>query len=616
MSSRNRSAIPSCLTLALLAGASVTASGCIITNGDGDGDGDTNGTESTTAATPTTTAGGSQPGGSGTGGTGGTGDNTGNPGGGLGTCDRNLTPTMTVGGRIQQDTVWSGVVQIDSQVRVTEDSTLTVLPGTTIIAKPGSGIEVGYLSPNSTFIANGTAEQPIHICGMSPGKGTWAGIKLNRSGTNLSSMAYVTVADAGVSGAAALNLAAQVKMDTVSVENCGGDGVWATSWSPASKGLSVTGCDASVRLKDAEALNHFPIDGVLTGNAKDMVMLDFNRISVDVTMPDLGVPYYQIQDILHAAQATWTIHPGVQYTVAADRKIMSGYLGAKSSLMWKGEVGKPIVFSGETQSAGSWKGIELAQGTATNSELSLVMIKHAGGSSAPALKVDVAMTIKDVGIEDGKLGMAIGVNGLGENSARISVLRVADHPIKVHPKAWTTVPGGGTFTDNAKNTVLVESGGLNRSGTISALPIPYRLGGDFRTEGGIELTFEPGVTVEMSADAKITFGYLSGEDTVTAVGTAAAPIVFKGAESNAGYWKGLYVGRSVTSNSKFDFVTFSDGGNGTSALIELDASVPVTNSTFKKSAGWGIRKRADNTLDYETSNTFEEIASDNVSTKQ
>lgn len=523
---------------------------------------------------------------------------------------------MTVGGRIEQDTVWSGVVKVDSQVRVTDGATLTILPGTTVIAKPGSGIEVGYLSPNSTFIANGTADKPILICGMSPGKGTWGGIQLNRSGTNLSSMAYLSISDAGVSGQAALNLAAQVKIDTVSVENCGGDGVWATSWSPASSGLSVTGCDAAVRLKDEVALNHFPVDGVLKGNAKDMVLLDFNRIAEDVTISKLDVPYLQLQDMLHEAQAVWTINPGVHYKVSADRKLQAGYLGNKTTVVWKGTAGEPIVFSGETETAGSWKGIEISNGTTSNSELSAVMIKHAGGSSAPSLKVDAPVSLMDIGIEDGKLGLDIGSQGLAEGSARISVLRVADHPITVKANSITGVPAGGTFTDNGKNSVRVEGGPLKHDGTIAALPIPYAMTGDFRTEGGVKLTLEAGVNIEMSPDTKITFGYLGGEDTITAVGTAAAPIVFRGAESKAGFWKYITVGRSVTSNSKFDYVTVSDGGQGPSPLVELEMSLPITNSSFKKSAGWGIRRKADNTLDYETSNTFEEVASGKVVEKQ
>lgn len=610
MPSFRRSVISSSLTLAFLAGASLTISGCVITNGDGDETGTTAGTGSQA----TSTAGGTQ--GSGSNATGsGTGDNTGNPGGGLGNCDRTLAPTQTVKGRVDQDTTWSGVVLLEGQVRVGEDVTLTILPGTTVLAKPGSGLEVGYLTPNATFIANGTADQPIHVCGMSPGKGTWGGIQLNRSGSNLSSIAYLSIADAGVAGQAALNLAAQVKIDTVSVENCGGDGVWATSWSPASTGLSVTGCDAPVRLKDEVALNHFPKDGVLTGNTKDMVLLDFARISVDVTMSKLAVPYLQLEDMLHEAQAVWTIDPGVQYKVSADRKLQAGYLGNKTTVQWKGTAGEPIVFSGETEAAGSWKGIELAAGTTSNSEVSGVMIKHAGGSSTPSLTVNEPITLADVGVEDGKMGIEIGSKGLSESSARLSVLRVADHPIKIKPQAITSVPGGGTFTDNAKNSVYVESGSLDKDGTISALPIPYHMSGDFRTSGGIKLTVEAGANFEMSPDSKIEFGYLGGEDTITAVGTAAAPIVFKGAESKAGFWKHIYVGRSVTSNSKFDFVTISDGGQGPSPLLELQMSLPVTNSTFKKSAGWGIRRREDNSLDYETSNTFEEVPSGNVVVK-
>lgn len=605
----------SLFTLTLLAGASLSMAGCIISSGGGDETGTTQGATQGSGTTVTATT-GSGPSGSTNSTSSGPGDATGTSGVDLGSCDRSLTPTITAPSRIEQDAVWSGVVQIDGAVQVSKGATLTIQPGTTILAKPGARIEIGYLSETSTLIANGTAEQPIRACGTVPAKGSWGGIGLNPSSTNLSSMAFVSIENAGAAGAAALNLEAQLKLNTVTVRDCAGDGVWATSFGAASSELTVTGCDTPVRLKHADSLSHFPVGGALAGNARDVVAIDFDRIETEVKMHKLSVPYLQLQDLKHTAQANWTIAPGVQYKVSADRKITAGYLSNKTTVNWKGTEQEPIVFSGETPTAGFWKGIWVEDGTVTTSEISGIVIEHAGGSDSSALWIDAPVIVKDIMLQDSIWGLSIGESGLGAGSARVSAKRMAQYPIVVATPALVSTPAGGMFTELAKGAVLVKEGRLNRSGTIPALPIPYRVEGDLLTQGGVELTIAPGVTMEVSADAKIEFGYLGAEDTITAVGTLSTPIVFKGVESTAGFWEGIDVGDSVTSNSKFEFVTVSDGGKGPGALLDLGMPLKVTNSTFKNSAGWGIRRKSDNTVDYVTSNLFENVASGNVGEMQ
>lgn len=589
--------------LTFAAGAALTLSGCVIsTNNEPGGTGTGTGTGSSAAAP------------SGGGGTASGSTDTSQTGGGAAVCDRAAVPATTVSKAVTADAVWSGVVLLDGNITVGSGAKLTISPGTTILASPGASLQVGYLNSKSALIANGTAQNPIHFCGKTATAGSWAGIELTSSTTSLNSLSYVTIEDAGQAQGAALELNATAKVNSLTVKNSAGDGVHAAAFTAGSDKLTVTTCEAPVRLTSQAALTNFPVGGQLTGNKKDMVLMDFSSVTTDVTQRKLDIPYLQLQSISHG-EGTWTMEPGVQHKVAADRRLEVGYLSAKSTLAWNGTAAAPIVFSGETESAGSWRGILIKSSTTTNSKLSFVKVKHGGGSSEPSIHALAAVSLMDVSIEDAAMGLEIGNPGLAQGSTKVSVARVTDHPIVAEAKALTSMPVGGTFADNAKNTIKVKGGNIDKAGTIPAMPISYYLSSDLSTGGSIALTIAAGTTFEMGADTAVQFGYLGAADTVTAVGTQAAPIVFKGATNTAGFWKGIRVQRSVTSNSKFDYVQVSDAGQGPTGQLELDATVSVKNSKFSNSPGWGIRHKSSDTSDYKTSNTFEGNASGDVAAK-
>lgn len=605
----------SLLGLPLFAGAALAVTGCSVSVGNspttstGTGSNATVGTQSSAGATT--------PGASGTG-TGTSTDTSGtNAPGNLGKCNRAATPTTTVDADIQQDTVWQGVVLLNKKIRVSGTTKLTIKPGTTILAKPGAGLELGYLSSSTTLVANGNAQQPIHFCGQTASAGSWEGITVQSSSTSLNSLAYVSIEDAGIDQGAAVTLAAATKVNSVTVKGSKGDGVRASQFTAGSDKLSVSGSKAPVRLTSAKAFTNFPTGGVLKGNTKDFVYIDFNLIEEDVTIRKVDVPYLQVQDLRHQAQAVWTIEAGVQYKLAADREIQAGYLSNKTSLMWKGDAANPIVFSGENVQPGSWKGISINPATATNSKLSHVKLQHAGGNNMPSLRIAAPIALNDVTIEDGVKGLMIHSVGVAAGSSKVNVNRVKGHPVELEAQALLSMPAGGTFTGNEKNSIKVDAAGgkLEKGGTIPAMAIPYHIVGSLKTQTGEAITVGAGTTFEMAADSSIEFGYLSSTGALNLVGTQAKPIVFKGATNTAGSWKNLRIHSGVASTSKFDYVQISDGGQGSTGLLELDRAISVKNSKFSNSLGWGIRHASGDTTDYATSNTFEKNAKGTVSAK-
>jgi hypothetical protein len=68
-------------------------------------------------------------------------------------------------------------------------------------------------------------------------------------------------------------------------------------------------------------------------------------------------------------------------------------------------------------------------------------------------------------------------------------------------------------------------------------------------------------------------------------------------------------------DSVLNYVQIGHGGAGNTALLDLGTQVPVTNSRFFDSGGWGIAKLMANPTDYALSNTFENVPSGNIQVK-
>jgi hypothetical protein len=123
------------------------------------------------------------------------------------------------------------------------------------------------------------------------------------------------------------------------------------------------------------------------------------------------------------------------------------------------------------------------------------------------------------------------------------------------------------------------------------------------------LTLSAGSQFILTGSRRIDFAADDGEATVIAVGTQDAPIRFSGFQEKAGFWAGLSTGSKLSASSKFAFI---DVRHGKAACLTLKMPVAVTNSTFSSCSGYGILKNVDDTSDYESSNSFANVASGKV----
>lgn len=119
------------------------------------------------------------------------------------------------------------------------------------------------------------------------------------------------------------------------------------------------------------------------------------------------------------------------------------------------------------------------------------------------------------------------------------------------------------------------------------------------------LTINPGVTVIMCATSSLEV-FETGS--INAVGTAAAPITFKGEVATKGYWEGIYI-RSNNPNNQFNYVTVSDAGSYwfweyANVCLGASAKLSMTNSTISNSERVGLFADESATFPAFANNTF------------
>lgn len=526
-------------------------------------------------------------------------------------------------------TIEAGSCHLVNRNLLVNGGLLTIEAGATL--KFNADISL-IIAEDGRLTLSGTAEAPVRLVGQEESVGFWRGLNVSSSGA-ANVLDHFVIAHAGSRGWNGGDYSTgSIFADTSSgatLTNCeiaegGGHGFVALEQSE----LSISECVIRDHVQGgyvhADAAGNIAADNEFVDNATNVVRVGFS--SADIlqaeTWQNIGVPW-RVETRLNV-RAPLTIAPGA--VVEFDQDI-GAVVAAEGRLTLQGDAEAPITLTGVEKTRGYWQGVRVETRGSENT-FDHVVFEFAGSrdwngaeDSSAALRFEdgssmsiTNTTFREHGNYAVWAGDAVVFPSFEDNTfadnAKVAFLR---------PNVVRQISPNNTFTENDENVVRISAASgnfLTQSSTWLALPVPYVV--TDQTQINSSLTIEEGTRIEFLQDASLN---VEGEGSLTALGTAEAPIVFtsREGEENAGFWKGVKIATTSASN-QLDYVTIQYagstgwyGGDDTNgALLVGGGSVAITNSVIADVTGWGIDLRSDGSVISCEGTTFSNLTSANV----
>ncbi|MEZ4385140.1 MAG: right-handed parallel beta-helix repeat-containing protein [Nannocystaceae bacterium] len=511
--------------------------------------------------------------------------------GALNECPQSLPLTNAefVGGLVlPARTCWT----VDENLALS-DGVVTIEEGVEI--RFASNIKVAISSGGQLTIA-GTADEPV-VLGTADPLITWQGVSLVDSQGSANDWAHVIVENAGSAqwngandsfAALWLDGSTTLSLSAVTFQKNVGRALRAT------KDVALVAADlrflgnagtAWVSMGGAAA---FGPETVLDGNDDDRIHVGFGNtetLSDAATWAALSAPYF-ITDRA-AIEAPLTLDPGVWIQVEEGASLTVKNDGALTA---EGTAESPIVFEGASVGTrGYWQGLAFEVGGTEEPLAYGVVLDHVrvadAGADAWNGNSDTVAAIFMSGSGSARItnteihnsaGYGLWVGG----DARIAGfagnhLHDNNVPMRIHPDRVGELAGTSTIENNTDDRVWVVFGNndkVTRAATWRDLGTPYYIADRMYIDAAVEV--EAGVEIEHAQDIGMRVTKLGS---LTASGTADAPVVFRGANANAsGFWRGLYFESNVGANLLTNVEVLDAGSTPWNGDPDSSASLFVT----------------------------------------
>lgn len=275
-----------------------------------------------------------------------------------------------------------------------------------------------------------------------------------------------------------------------------------------------------------------------------------------------------------------TIEPGTHFVMEADTMIEFGWNGEATSVFADGTEDDPITFCGEDEESGSWQHVIFGTNVTSNSSFSNALIDGGGGVDY-SLIFRSDMLIENV-VVTRSAGTGVSASDFDEDSHGLFVTDSAEMAVTLTDQAAATnFPKGGNLTGNADDFAQITFTTINDDTTFHDLGIPYLLENTLTTRDGSTTTYEAGVRTHVASDSTVEFGWNSNDATVVIDGEADDPVVFRGEDSDSGYWQGMIVRGNVRSNSSIDNLIIRHTGADDRFALLVQAAIPISNLTLE-----------------------------------
>jgi hypothetical protein len=294
-----------------------------------------------------------------------------------------------------------------------------------------------------------------------------------------------------------------------------------------------------------------------------------------------------------------SIEPGVVVRADAD----SGINVAGGEIQSVGTSTERITFEGMNHLPGYWDGIDFDRGRASRFEST--DIADAGQECPIVFCADGAVIFDEVTISfvDSSVsnsyvfGMIISEDVLIEEFSNNRFFDNVYAGLAVDARHVPSLDSASNYSggDQPNGSPYVDVSGRDLGEGVlhrwKALEAPYLIS-PFLTYTGGTLLLEPGVEMVFGEDAWLE---IEGNATLTAVGTAEQPIVFRGLRDEPGYWDTVRFDESPWDTNVFDHAEFRNSGNtdglvsGFGAIyLNGDSQVAIGNTAFVDNDRWAV----------------------------
>jgi hypothetical protein len=338
-------------------------------------------------------------------------------------------------------------------------------------------------------------------------------------------------------------------------------------------------------------------------NLSGCVALASSTISTAVT---LSQPCYDVNGSQTVASGgSLTIAAGVVMRFASATEL---YVGQGGTLAANGTADRPVILTGKDKTPGLWRGVRFVYANSTDNVLTHTVVEYGGGGSGNAnVSVDGQFSSKGR-LRLSQVTLRHSLNyGFGFDTATVvdnftGVLSTKNNsPGYLPANIVSLLSTTSAFTGNTEDAVFVTAQTVTTPQTWRRLDVPYRMGDGTSYTVESPLTIEAGTSLKFASAAQM---YVGQSGSLTAVGTAAAPIVFTGEQATPGFWRGLRIVYSNSTNNELQHAIVEYGGaaDGTGNLsldgqFSAQARLKLTDVTLRNSANYGFVFDGDTMID-------------------
>lgn len=294
-----------------------------------------------------------------------------------------------------------GIPYVQDQTMTATDLQLDFEAGVEYRFAADTHLEIGWNARQATVHVAGTAAKPVVFRGLTDKKGSWDGIWINKNVSTDSTLSHVQVRNGGRMSAP-LAIRASITVSDVSVIDCALPPAITAPLSAESQSFSVQGSDGVALVSNMQSLTGLPRGGSFTGNARDMIevpeLSPFDSLG-KATIPNLGVPYYFTGDISIGAGSDVTVEPGVEFVAQSGNPYLFeiGWSANEVTFTARGTAAAPIIFRGDKDDVGTWKGIMIGRGVSPLSVFDHIDVRNAGLTTAAQVTIQNSSFSKSPG---------------------------------------------------------------------------------------------------------------------------------------------------------------------------------------------------------------------------